>query len=411
MAVIGAGGRVGLPLSLAFADLGYRVVGIDIDGNKNAILNSGKMPFDEEGCKEILIRCINSPDNRIFFTHEYNFVAESEYVIIVPGTPLADDGAPDMSALTNVLEHLAPLLRPGHIVILRSTVMPGTTEAASALLADKINPDLFNKIHFAIAPERLVEGKALHELHELPQIIGTTNERTYERVAHLFAGLGVETLMAQPLEAELAKLFANNFRYIQFALANEFFMICNNLGVNFERIRRITNYKYPRSNIAKSGFARGPCLGKDSWLLMNSGNRSPLQSHLIMSAYLVNETLPEAVVAAAKEELGSLIGKNALVLGLAFKRNSDDIRSSLSPKLISLLKSEFVRTVEIHDPFIKPEKLERKISDADVIFLATNHSAYENLNLSKWAKPDCLVVDVWYHLNEGMGHVYYCRDV
>ncbi len=387
------------------------MVGIEIDKEKVALLMSGKMPFDESGCQEILSQQIDSLNGRLFFTADYGFSSKSECLIVVPGTPLTDEGSPDVSQLRSVIESLKIHLRPGHTIILRSTVAPGTTEAVRQYFQRSIKPELFGDIDFAFAPERLVEGKAIAELHELPQIIGTYSKRAYERVSRIFSRLGIETLRAQPIEAELAKLFANNYRYTQFAIANEFFAICENLGVNFENVRRITNHNYARADIAKSGFARGPCLGKDSWLLMRAGNGHPLQSRLLMSAYLVNESLPEIAVGIAKRKLGGLSGKRVLVLGLAFKRDSDDTRNSMSPKLISLLESEFVSEIETHDPLVQPEDLQGKISRADIIFVATNHSAYDQIDISMSARPDCLIVDIWYQLNPQMGHGYFCRDI
>lgn len=411
VAVIGAGGRVGLPLSLAFADSGLRVVGIEIDKSKLAALSEGTMPFDEPGCAEILEEQLSSLEERLVFTDDYNLTETCEYLIIVPGTPLTVDNTPDSEELRNVFGNLIPHIRPGHVIVLRSTVAPRTTETIREFLRSSIDSNLFGAIEVAVAPERIVEGRAIRELHELPQIIGAFSQEAYEKVSSLFTRFGIETLQCRPIEAELAKLFANNFRYIQFAIANEFFMICENLGVSFESVRNITNYEYPRSSITKSGFARGPCLGKDSWLLMSTGAGHPLQSRMLMSSYLVNETLPDFVVAIAKNRLGSFSGKNVLVLGLTFKRDSDDIRSSLSPKLISLIESEFVGRLDVHDPFVEPDNLEKKLSRADIIFVATNHSIYDHLALSNRVKPDCLIVDVWYQLNPKMGHSYYCRDI
>ncbi len=191
VAVIGAGGRVGLPLSLAFADSGLRVAGIEIDKSKLAILNAGMMPFDEPGCAEILKDHLESSDERIVFTDDYDLTETCEYLIVVPGTPLTIDNAPDATGLRDVLGRLKTHLRPGHIIILRSTVAPGTTEVLSRFLRNQIGQSLFSEIEIAFAPERIVEGKAIQELHELPQIIGAFSNVGFEKVSLLFTQLGV----------------------------------------------------------------------------------------------------------------------------------------------------------------------------------------------------------------------------
>ena len=411
VAVVGAGGRVGLPLSLVLVERGFRTVGLEIDKEKLQLLNRGQMPFYEREADEILSKHIVGQTGQLMFIEDYSMLADCESIIIVPGTPLTNDHTPDTSQIRNVLESAIKHIRPNHLIILRSTVSPGTTDQVREYLKSNLSSEVFDSLDITFAPERLLQGHAMKELYELPQIVGAYSERGYRRVAMIFEKLGVEVLHVKPIEAELSKLFANNFRYIQFAIANEFFSICESLNVNFGRVREATNFNYSRSTIPYAGYVGGPCLGKDAWLLIKARGCHPSQSRLISSAYEINENLPEIAIQIAKKMIGTLNGKTVLVLGITFKRDSDDTRESPVHRLLNLTENEFVGNLVIHDPFAEPEDLTTKVATADVIFVGTNHSQYDDAAFLEHAKPDCLIVDIWYQLNPHLGHAYFVKEI
>ena len=233
----------------------------------------------------------------------------------------------------------------------------------------------------------------IKEIKDLPQIIGSDDDESYNQAKELFDKVCSKTIRLNYIEAELAKLFTNSYRYANFALANEYFIISTSLGGNIYKIIDAVNDDYPRANINKPGFAKGPCLGKDTWLLLNSLPNMSTFNSIISSSYRVNEGLPALLIDKVKT-LTDLKNKKIVVLGLTFKKDCDDARDSLSLKLVHLLKNEFVDVIT-HDPYVDNKDVNEVIKEADVIFIATNHSAYESIDFSKQAKKGTIMVDIW----------------
>jgi UDP-N-acetyl-D-mannosaminuronic acid dehydrogenase len=243
------------------------------------------------------------------------------------------------------------------------------------------------------APERIVQSDAIREIERLPQIIGTFDEKTYERIREIFDKIVPETIRTTPLEAELAKLFTNNYRYVNFALANEFYIIANSLGANIFNIINAVNKNYPRANIPKPGFAKGPCLGKDAWILLSSSSSMSTFSGIISSAFRVNEGIPSYLLEEIERRVDIRKVRMA-ILGLTFKKDCDDTRDSLSMKLLKILKNEFI-DFETHDPYVDEKDLKSLLADKDVVIISINHSLYERENISKFVKKGTLIVDLW----------------
>ncbi|MEU7614679.1 nucleotide sugar dehydrogenase [Micromonospora rifamycinica] len=382
VAIIGGCGRVGLPLGLAFAARGRSVVLCDVNGVAVDLVNSGRMPFAEPGADELLAAVLASGALRA--TVDPSCVSESEHLVVVVGTPVDEHLSPDVTAVSTALERYAPFLRPGHFVALRSTVYPGVTAMAERLIAGLGLPD----VDVAFCPERIAEGRALEELFDLPQIVGGRTPRAFARAATLFRSLTPEIVPLTPEEAELAKLFTNSWRYIKFAAANQFWMIANDSGLDFERVRQAIRHDYPRAaDMPGPGFAAGPCLFKDTMQLAAfNGNNFPL-GH---SAMLVNEGLPNYVVARLEERF-DLSTMRVGILGMAFKGGSDDPRESLAYRLrkILLLKAAAVLCA---DPFVDDRRLvphERVLADAELLVIAAPHEQYRDLPA---ATP---VIDIW----------------
>jgi UDP-N-acetyl-D-mannosaminuronic acid dehydrogenase len=379
--VIGGAGHVGLPLSIAFADRGLKTLIQDINAAALEPIEKGIMPFMDKGADEALRRVIHKT---LSSTTDPAAAGLAKHVVVVIGTPVDPHLNPELRSLKRLSKELGPHLREGQIVILRSTLYPGTTEHVRADL-QKFCPGA----EVCFCPERIAQGKALEELHSLPQIVSGFHPDAVEAAARLFRELTPDIVVTTPLEAELTKLFTNAYRYIQFAIANQFYMIAGDYGVDFHRIYEAMTHHYPRlADFPKPGFASGPCLFKDTMQLSAFTNNKFFLGH---GAMLVNEGLPNFLVDQAKKRL-DLRGKTAGILGMAFKAESDDKRESLSYKLRKVLEME-AANVLCSDPYVRDADLipeETLIGESDVIFIGSPHARYKSLDYR--GKP---VVDVW----------------
>jgi len=387
--VIGGCGHVGLPLGLALAGAGLRVILYDVNPATVALVNTGELPFQEPDAAELLREVIG--DGRLRATTDAPVVSRAEHVVVVIGTPVDEYLNPDPQAIPEALAQCAPHLQDGQLLILRSTVYPGVTALVERLVAG-----LGRTIDVAFCPERIAEGRAMVELYELPQIVAARSPQTRDRAARLFRHLTGQVVMLEPEEAELAKLFTNVWRYIKFATANQFYMIANDFGLDFERIRGALIHDYPRAqDLPGAGFAAGPCLFKDTMQLAAFNNNNFALGH---SAMLVNEGLPLYLVSRleARFDLPSLtVG----ILGMAFKGDSDDTRASLAYKLRRILQFKAGKVL-CTDPYVRGDDrllpLEQVLAEADLLIVAAPHGVYRSLQT---ATP---VIDVWNLLGQGV---------
>jgi UDP-N-acetyl-D-mannosaminuronic acid dehydrogenase len=387
--VIGGCGHVGLPLALAFADRGLRVVIYDVSVAAVEAVNAGRLPFAEPGAAGVLERVL--AEGRLVASADPAVVGWAAHVVVVIGTPVDEHLNPDQAAITRALEGCAGFLRDGQLLVLRSTVFPGVTA-----LVEKMVAGLGLSIEVAFCPERIAEGHAMTELFELPQIVSARTAGGVERASALFGRLTGSLVVMSPEEAELAKLFTNVWRYVKFATANQLYMMANERGLDFEAIRRGLTAGYPRAaDMPAAGFAAGPCLFKDTMQLAayNDG-----QFPLGLSAMAVNEGLPAHVVRRleARFDLGSMtVG----ILGMAFKAGSDDIRSSLSYKLKRILAFK-AAAVLCTDPYVTADPhllpLDEVIARSDLLVVGAPHPEYRGLAVGKPA------ADVWGVLGQGV---------
>lgn len=389
LCVVGGAGRVGLGLSLVFASKGQRVLIYDIDETVLGKIGRGELPFFERDAQPLLQKALDS--GTLELSSRSESVRGIPNVIVIIGTPIDKFHNPDLSAFVRCFDQMRSSLSDDQLIILRSTVYPGVTKWLQGYLAQHgLKPSI------AFCPERIVEGHAVRELQTLPQIVSGLTPEAEERAAALFLRIAPSTVRMQPMEAEFAKLFANAYRYIQFAAANQFFMMATDAGLDFYRILEGMKHNYPRlSDLPRAGFAAGPCLFKDTLQLSEFyDNRFTLG----YSSMLVNEGLPRFIVnqMATRHDLGSMtVG----ILGMAFKADSDNPRSSLSYKLKKLLQLR-ARRVLTADPLVKndPDLIpaETLIGDSDLIVIATAHSQFASLDLR--GKP---VVDVCNYFGKG----------
>jgi UDP-N-acetyl-D-mannosaminuronic acid dehydrogenase len=386
--VIGGCGHVGLPLAIAFADRGAHVSIYDVSQSAVDRVNAGRLPFDEPGAGPLLERAVAA--GRLRASTDASVVGSAEHVVVVIGTPVDEHLNPNQTAIPRALAGCADYLRDGQLLVLRSTVFPGVTA-----LVEKMIAGLGVAIEVAFCPERIAEGKAMTELFELPQIVSARSPAGLDRAVKLFSLLTETIVELTPEEAELAKLFTNVWRYIKFATANQFFMMANDRGLDFERIRLGLTQDYPRAaDMPGAGFAAGPCLFKDTMQLAAFNNNNFALGHTAMT---INEGLPLYLVHRLEQKF-NLPSLTVGVLGMAFKGGSDDIRSSLSYKLKRILefKADKVLCADPYvtvDPALLPQ--EEVIARSDLLIIATPHQQYRHLVTDK---P---VADIWNMLGAG----------
>ena len=404
--VVGTG-RVGLPLALSFIEAGCAVTGLDIDEGLRSTVNSGEMPFAEPGYDALVA------SRKLQLSGDPAITSQSAALVVTVGTPLHNHIETDLSQIRRVLETLAPHLRAGQLLCLRSTVAPGTTRFVARWIDRNTELRVGRDISLAFCPERIAEGKAYEELRTLPQIIGAEDTASGERAAALFARLAPEIMRTDYVSAELVKLFNNIARYIHFAVANQFALIADTFGADIYEVRELANHRYPRSHIATPGLTAGTCLRKDFGMI-NEWSPYP---DLLLSAWKMNEYIPAFLVQHLKQRT-PITDKEVAVLGYSFKKDTDDVRDSLAPKLVRYLERELPASLRVSDhnlPEELPEPvrgLEKNWSAAealdgiDCVFVATNHSGYREalLTLAE-QRPEAWVVDIW-NIG-GAGKIFY----
>lgn len=387
--VVGGCGHVGLPLSVVLANAGHHVTAFDISKEAVDSVNNCIPPFHEPGLKKALEGALAT--NFVAST-DPNTVKFSEFVIVIVGTPIDVHLNPDPNAVVDSIKDISKNLSDNQILILRSTVFPGVTAQVERTLAR-----LGLKTRVAFCPERIAEGFAMKELTELPQIIGTRSDEVYLLAAEIFESMGVKALRTNPEEAELAKLFTNTWRYIKFAAANQFWMMANDSGVNFENVRAAIRHDYPRAaDFPAAGFTAGPCLFKDTMQLAAFSNNTFALGN---SAMMINEGLPLYVTEKISQKY-DLANIRIGLLGMAFKGESDDNRSSLAYKLKRIMKFKS-GGVLTSDPYVKNDSElvseELVVAESDLLIISAPHLRYKDLITEK---P---VVDIWNLRGNGSG--------
>lgn len=383
IAVVGGLGHVGLPLSLVLAKSGFRVIVVDNDLSKIEMVRRGEFPFMEEGGAELLQEA-KREGWRLSFSDQHRCLRDCDVVVLTVGTPVDEHLNPELSAVYEVIGQIQPYLHDGQVIILRSTLYPGTSEKIYDLLCEQ-----GLKIGVSFCPERIAQGKALKELARIPQIISASDLKTLEIVRSLFQRVTPHTVELNLTEAEVAKLFSNTWRYMKFAVANQFYMITRSKQLDFEKIRDAMMFQYERAlDFPKAGFAAGPCLFKDTMQLAAYYRQNFFLGH---AAMLINETLPDFLVEQVKNQR-SLKGVKVGILGMAFKVDNDDTRKSLACKLRKILQYEGAR-VMCTDPYVKDKSLvplEKVLEECELIFIGCPHSVYRDIPLDRHH-----VIDVW----------------
>ncbi|MBL7671107.1 MAG: nucleotide sugar dehydrogenase [Bdellovibrionaceae bacterium] len=374
ISIIGGCGHVGLPLGLTLAQAGHQVQLVDLNDKAVQSINKGVVPFVEAGATEILAKTIGKT---LFATTSSELIRASDVVVFVTGTPVDEHLNPRVHDVVKVINSYKSKINKNALVVLRSTVYPGVLEIIDAILRESFEEPLL-----AFCPERIVQGKGIEEIGNLPQLISATSQKAEDMAHDLFVTIAPKVIRLKPKEAEIAKLMTNAWRYLEFAAANQFYMMVESQGMDFYKIFNALRDDYPRAqHFPRPGFAAGPCLFKDTMQLSAFH-----KSHFFLgqSAMLVNEGLPVFVADQMEKKLGgSLKGKSLAILGMTFKPNNDDIRESLSFKLKKVLEMRMANVI-CSDPYLKDSvDLETAIEKSHGIILGVPHNQYLNLKINR----------------------------
>lgn len=380
--IIGGLGHVGLPLGITFADKGLKVCLHDLDDKTGASVMNGKMPFVEYGASEILKKVLK--EKNLSYSSNPNSISMAKFVVITIGTPIDEFMNPKIGKFLEFIKNIKKYIDSSQTLIVRSSVAPGTCEQALKIIGSK------SKWKIAYCPERIVQGYAIKELSKLPQIVSGFSKQAEDSAKKLFKKITNKIIVTSIKEAEMAKLFSNAWRYVQFALANQFFIISNEYGVDYNSIRSAMVEGYERASMLPgAGFAAGPCLLKDTMQLANTFQGG---FNLGYSAMMVNEGLPNYIVEEIKKKY-KLKGITVGILGMSFKAEIDDFRDSLSFKLRKILLNNGSKVIcsdeyGLSNEFVSADEV---INKAKFVIIAVPHKRYKKLKF----KSDQLVVDLW----------------
>lgn len=382
--VVGGCGHIGLPLSIILCNKGYDVIIYDLNETLFNKIKKGQMPFLEKFGNKNLKAALKT--NRLTFTNKpIDKMRKGDFIITI-GTPVDEFLNPTTKSLKECIDSLINYMSIGSLVVLRSTVSPGTTDWLNHYLNKKYN----KKIYVSFCLERVVQGKTFEEISNIPQIIAGTSKHSNKKSYEIFKNITSKIIFTKPKEAELTKLFSNAFRYIQFAISNQFYMLAEDYNLDFKNIKKAMTLSYPRAqSLPSPGFAAGPCLFKDTMQLVSHAQNN---FTLGFNAMLINEGLVLYLLKKIEKKV-DLKNKSVGLLGMAFKADIDDTRSSLSFKLKKLLQTKS-KKVFCNDPYIKDDKSLVSILEilkCDVIIVCVPHKQYKNLKFSK----NKIIVNIW----------------
>jgi UDP-N-acetyl-D-mannosaminuronic acid dehydrogenase len=387
--IVGGLGHVGLPLGLAFANKGAKVALYDVDEKKASIVRQGKMPFIEYDADPILPRTLGNGTLQV--RTDVEAVSEGRTVIVTIGTPVDEFLNPQTRVFLDSVARLREHLVPEQTIIVRSTVYPRSCRQLLKMLETD-----GQSWHIAYCPERIAQGYAIRELATLPQLVAGLTEKAIDDACALFSTIAPKLIRVTMEEAELAKLFSNAWRYIQFAVANQFYMMSTEIGVDYDSVRKAMIDGYGRAaTLPGAGFAAGPCLLKDTMQLAAFQRNHFLLGH---AAMMINEGLPDFLVHTLSQTRDLATSKVG-ILGMAFKGDIDDTRASLSYKLGKRLRfhgaTVFYSDEFARDPtFVSKEEL---VAKSDVVIVGAPHTAYRELEIP----PGVELVDLWGILRAG----------
>ena len=409
-------GYVGLTLATVLAEAGNSVIGVEKRRDLVDLTNEGIPHFTETGLPDALAGVTKS--KKLVAAEQFDDSFSCDTYIITVGTPLAADGVARVDMIEAAARDIAANMNDGALVILRSTVKIGTTR-------DVVAPILAasgKKFDIAMCPERTLEGKALQELRELPQIVGADDQAVADRAAAVFRKLTHSIVLVSGIEtAEIIKLISNTFRDVQFAFANEVARLCDAFGVSAHEVISAGKLGYGRTNIPLPGLVGGPCLEKDPHILMESARTRGISLEITKAGRMVNERQPNETVDFISGEIERRAFSGPLkinILGMAFKGQPEtsDLRGSMSIKVLDAIKKAHPDAqIGLYDPVTPqdvltsefPEELTFSrfgdaVSGASVVVITNNHPSLGTISprtINEFMDPNGFVYDYWNHFS------------
>jgi UDP-N-acetyl-D-mannosaminuronic acid dehydrogenase len=409
-------GYVGLTLATVLAEAGSRVIGVEKRPDIVELTNKGVPHFTETGLPDALSGVTKY--GKLVAAERFDDSFSCDTYIITVGTPLSSEGVARVDMIEAAARDIAQNMRDGALVILRSTVKIGTTRDIVAPILAATG----KRFDIAMCPERTLEGKALQELRELPQIVGADDQAVADRAAALFRRLTNSIVQVSGIEtAEIIKLVSNTFRDVQFAFANEVARLCDAFGVSAHEVISSGKLGYNRTNIPLPGLVGGPCLEKDPHILMESARSRGVHLEITNAGRLVNERQPEETVRfisseIEKRDLGTPL--RITMVGMAFKGlpETSDLRGSMSIKVLDALKKAYPNAeIGLYDPVTPAEVLAAEfpdesiynrfgdaVSGASVLVVGNNHPSLGTISprtISEFMSPNGFVFDYWNHFS------------
>lgn len=397
VSVIGLG-YVGLPLSSLLA-VNHNVTGFDVDKSRIKSLQNSYLPVDEPELPEYFDQAVKN--KRLKLTANAQDIRDTLIKIVTVGTPyLPDQNSIDMSQLSSALEIIIPELKKGDILLLKSTVPPGTTSGFVREMIESHGLSVPQDIGLAFAPERMIEGQAIMDFKNLPKIIGATDDRTYTIVSDLLSSLGGKIIrVSNPETAEMVKMVDNYSRYVFLALTNELALVSEKTGVDVLELIKAAKDNYPRNSglLLPGPGVGGSCLNKDPFILQAEMAKNSLDLKMVECSREVNGYMPLHVADLVKRYAGKR--NDITLLGISFKEDTNDTRFTPCFTIEDILKNEKFKVI-LSDPFVKGERIIADPYDAcknsGIIVILTAHSMYKNLDLKKLysvMKENPLIVD------------------
>jgi len=389
LGVIGLG-YVGLPVACIFAEAGFDVVGVDIKADRVATTNAGHSPIEgqEPGLADLLARVVAAGTLRA--TIDYIALADRDIITINVETPVDEDHTPRYKALKSVLRHLGPVLKPGTLVIVESTLAPGTMSDLVKPMLEKTSGETVNQgFYLGHCPERVMPGKLLVNLRSVSRVCGGETPETARTMIALYRHVVQADLdPADCVTAELVKTAENAYRDVNIAFANEVALICESVGGDVWQVRELVNKSPGRNMLYPGAGVGGHCIPKDPWLLIYQAVEKDVPIRLIPAARAVNDAMPLHAASLAERALTeagkTIAGSRILVLGYAYLEESDDTRNSPSAVLVERLR-ELGAEVMIHDPYVLEYQgnVHEMAKGCDAVVVMVRHREYVGLN---WAK-------------------------
>lgn len=364
-------GYMGLPTALLLAKSGYEVIGYDIIREKAEMLNRGQLPFEEKGLRELFAEAAKN------FRALERLEQADAYIVAVP-TPVTKEKKCDNSYVESAMKSIAPFVKKGVLVILESTVRPGTTADVVRPILEKPGLKAGKDFMLAYVSEKAIPGNTLHEMANNDRIVGGLDEKSGQAAAKIYSSfVKGKVHLTDCTTAEAVKLMENSYRDVNIALANELARICEQLGINAWEAISLANH-HPRVHLHQPGpGVGGHCIAVDPWFLIENYGRQSI----IRAAREINDAMPEHAVKLIESLLGGKTKAKIAVLGAAYKKNVDDARESPTGQIARILRGKG-HDLAITDPFVRkfPEKIvsfDEAVNNADAIILAVDHDAYK----------------------------------